>query len=1219
MNTAIETVLAWLGHCSWQVTVLVGFVLLAQRLLRARLTPHWRHALWWLVIARLLMPVVPESPFSLFNMARLERPGRVESSPPPELKFGHRAWKLAPDARASRGNIAPTMVGVTPTAPVKSDRLQSGEDSLATLPPLPPPAIATRPGKLSISRILILLWGLGVAVMVARVGLGNYRFAHQLRQDPALSRTPVRDLLAECQQLMAVRSPLTVVETPDVDSPALYGFFRLQLLLPTAMTRTFSPAELRHIFLHELAHLRRRDVQLNWLMTLLQCVHWFNPAVWFAFARMRADRELACDALALAHLRAEENQTYGRTVIKLLENLVRPARRPGLVGILENTIQIKRRINMIAQYRKAQPWSILALVLLMALGLLTLTDAQMEKGSANPRSQSLNTNAVIEPKTGLAFTVAKTLDGNNDRISTEDGFALWPNGRFLHWQNMVIPLDGAAPLRFTDRQVQDSACSPDGRWIAFTCTEGLYVVPLEADTGKPSGAARKLGDRPWRWSMAWYDQCLAWTRDSTRVVFFDAGGMMRAFPISEDDASEWYDLASLGILSPDGSMVAYSAWGTGIWIKPTSGGKGRCLSEQGEFNRCEPIAWSADGQWIIGRASLADNMHVRRFVRHELRFLHVPDGKQYVLPVPVKAGAFVEKAGASGELYFYQPSYESRIVPRFVSLEGGQTQPMSLDCPLDLPGATQWSPDGTILIVITKNREDQARCWLLPVSGATRREFKLDAPELREIKPERFDPSCRRLLFTATAKDGQTAYYVAPVSLEQGKIIGSAVKLCAAYNMPPVWSPNGSQLSIVKDGQLWVVSSDGKEWSLPLPNVGDIRIASWLPDGTQLFCFSTAYPGPNIFYVVPAKGGAARTIPPWPLKSYRFCGDWVADSKSFTVLVDGVLRNVPINVGPGEELLRLQKLGFNDLSWGKWSPDGQYFAFYAIESAKERDELFVLSAQDHTARKLAAQDHWPARGGFVWSPDSRRLAYSYEDRIKARPAGVLYRFDAEAALKKIKAGTISGLSIVEPKADESATTPPAEPIPGPIFTDNFDRGLSQHWHLQKLRAEGSEPDLPPEQTIQNGELVLTHARVWLDDLDWTNYVVKVRFCVKHGGGRVGLCARTTPSKFGFLGRDRYDLSTYCEANKPGALSLQRNFYTASNELDWDVLGGSTPLIIPDKWYTLEFQVRDQHLRTYLDGKLVIEVTDKELVKGGVMLGAWSDRAHFDDFSVRQLP
>ena len=47
--------LDWLARVSWQAAVLAVLVLLAQRLLGARLTPRWRCALWWIVIARLVL------------------------------------------------------------------------------------------------------------------------------------------------------------------------------------------------------------------------------------------------------------------------------------------------------------------------------------------------------------------------------------------------------------------------------------------------------------------------------------------------------------------------------------------------------------------------------------------------------------------------------------------------------------------------------------------------------------------------------------------------------------------------------------------------------------------------------------------------------------------------------------------------------------------------------------------------------------------------------------------------------------------------------------------------------------------------------------------------------------------------------------------------------------------------------------------------------------
>ena len=106
------------------------------------------------------------------------------------------------------------------------------------------------------------------------------------------------------------------------------------------------------MFLHELSHIKRRDILTGWLMTALQILHWFNPLVWLAFHRMRVDRELACDALALSYAKEEENQPYGRTIIKLLEGFGCSTWAPSMAGTVENKNQMKERISMIAKFRQ---------------------------------------------------------------------------------------------------------------------------------------------------------------------------------------------------------------------------------------------------------------------------------------------------------------------------------------------------------------------------------------------------------------------------------------------------------------------------------------------------------------------------------------------------------------------------------------------------------------------------------------------------------------------------------------------------------------------------------------------------------------------------------------------------------------------------------------------------------------------------------------------------
>jgi hypothetical protein len=91
---------------------------------------------------------------------------------------------------------------------------------------------------------------------------------------------------------------------------------------------------------------------------------------------MRGDRELACDALALSYVQEGENQSYGQTIIKLLESFGRSAWAPSLAGTVENRNQITERIRMIAKFKKSNRGLTLAAALFAGLGLITLTDAE---------------------------------------------------------------------------------------------------------------------------------------------------------------------------------------------------------------------------------------------------------------------------------------------------------------------------------------------------------------------------------------------------------------------------------------------------------------------------------------------------------------------------------------------------------------------------------------------------------------------------------------------------------------------------------------------------------------------------------------------------------------------------------------------------------------------------------------------------------------------------
>ena len=357
-----STYLPSLLKASWQGGLLILLVLALQWLLRRRLSPHWRYGLWLLVALRLALPWTVPSPVSVFNLLNLFRA--------PVGATG-----------AARLPEAPVLLPATSASAAQPSAVVTATGSTAAFHWLPN------------LKWLGWVWLVGTSGLTIYLAVTHYRFSRRIVGRRLLVDERVLNLLEDCKQQMGVRAPIVLVETPHIGSPALFGFVRPRLLLPAGLIQNFSLQELRYVFLHELGHIKRHDILMGWLMTAVQIVHWFNPLVWLAFHRMRVDRELACDALVLAHTREDENQSYGSTIIKLLENFGRSAWAPSLAGTVENQTQLQERIAMIATFKKNNRGLALAVTLFAGLGFATLTDAEITP--AQPTNELLGTWVLV--------------------------------------------------------------------------------------------------------------------------------------------------------------------------------------------------------------------------------------------------------------------------------------------------------------------------------------------------------------------------------------------------------------------------------------------------------------------------------------------------------------------------------------------------------------------------------------------------------------------------------------------------------------------------------------------------------------------------------------------------------------------------------------------------------------------------------------------------------
>lgn len=263
--------------------VLALAAIIERTLLRSRASAAARHLLWSCSLAALV----------LLPAATVLLPGwRV----PIPAALASARWTSDPVAPSSRPTVerdrasavlteAPTAIATSPAAPQPQARVRH----------VP---VSSWP-HLRASDVLFGTYVAGVLLLLARI-CAEQRAMRRLRR----TATPVRDaewiaLRDSCVTSLRVRRRVALLESVESGMPLTGGIVRPFVLLP-AGSITWPVARRRAVLLHELAHVARHDCLTQTIAALACAIYWPHPGVWWVAARMRLERELACDDQVLA-------------------------------------------------------------------------------------------------------------------------------------------------------------------------------------------------------------------------------------------------------------------------------------------------------------------------------------------------------------------------------------------------------------------------------------------------------------------------------------------------------------------------------------------------------------------------------------------------------------------------------------------------------------------------------------------------------------------------------------------------------------------------------------------------------------------------------------------------------------------------------------------------------------------------------------------------------
>lgn len=115
--------------------------------------------------------------------------------------------------------------------------------------------------------------------------------------------TPVRDPLTmreleRARREVGVGRAVRILRSARTRVPLTWGVASPVVLLPER-SRGWSGERLRLVLQHELAHVRRLDALTDAFAGLACAIYWFNPLIWWAASRLRAESEHASDDLVL--------------------------------------------------------------------------------------------------------------------------------------------------------------------------------------------------------------------------------------------------------------------------------------------------------------------------------------------------------------------------------------------------------------------------------------------------------------------------------------------------------------------------------------------------------------------------------------------------------------------------------------------------------------------------------------------------------------------------------------------------------------------------------------------------------------------------------------------------------------------------------------------------------------------------------------------------------
>ncbi len=335
MSQLLDTLLwnACLAAC------LAVVVFAAQRIRRLRCQPSLWHALWLLVLIKLVTPPIIAVPVF---------------------------WRTTSTAQQQPDHAAST--------PLALSGATSAEGAVAAA------LVARAKNALLTPHVALAISAIGtVGLLLA--SLSRIRLIGRLVRHAAPAPDWMREAAATAARQLKLKRVPSLVTVDGRVAPFLWVTpTRPLVVVPRQLAAQLDPTSVRLIIKHELSHYARRDHCTNTFAMILGALFWWNPVVWWARRELRILQEVCCDSMVLEPDFSHRHR-YAEALLRTVDFVASAdAALPTPATAFASCATFKRRLEMIVSGNPHRVYSrcLQACVLLCAAAVLPFGLAQAQ-------------------------------------------------------------------------------------------------------------------------------------------------------------------------------------------------------------------------------------------------------------------------------------------------------------------------------------------------------------------------------------------------------------------------------------------------------------------------------------------------------------------------------------------------------------------------------------------------------------------------------------------------------------------------------------------------------------------------------------------------------------------------------------------------------------------------------------------------------------------------